>query len=490
MNSRSKLVLGSLVLLVVACGRTDDDNNGGAGGPTSGSAGSGVAASDGKLGVGGSSLAGATGKGGSMAGGGASGVGNAASTGGSIVSEAGAGGIGRDSVPLGEGSWDTTLALTVTKATSNASISCAAASFTMHFSPSGSNLKAILGRDGAVQPGELIRSTQSSPRYSVGQALSIPTGAGCELSDIAFTELTLQAWDENGDGIADRIGGTGKAGGYFILGDQGLPVELSFTLQGVPDTTMPSLLGPSNLHPLDGVFLRTTEPVALGSSVILTGTGTGSTSYPLSGNAASNGAFGTFSSALILPFGSSWKLSATGGDLANLPFDIAALPPLAVLVDPGLFAQDGFESTPALSITGVAKIVTSVGTLSAIEGSKSLFVPQGSSATLHLARPIGASSVRFTAQILMSTSGVGFGGSDVQAGVIGGSERVGPTQALPTTPSTSTNDSLWMYAGPTQELILPLTESGADVVIRFAPPACQGLCPPARALLIDELRVE
>ena len=69
-------------------------------------------------------------------------------------------------------------------------------------------------------------------------------------------------------------------------------------------------------------------------------------------------------------------------------------------------------------------------------------------------------------------------------------ERVGPTQALPTTPSTSTNDSMWVYAGPKQEISLPLVESGADVVSRFAPLACQGLCPPPRALLIDELIVE
>jgi len=469
MNLRSKAALGSLVFLVAACGRTEDEHNGGAGGPP---------ASGGKLNVGGSGTAG-----------GASGEGNAVNTGGSVVLEAGAGGSGGDSVSLGEGSWDTALALTVTESVPNASISCPATSFTLHFSPSGSDLKAILGRDGSVQLGQLIRGTQSSPSYSVGQMLDVPTRADCNLRSIYVTELTLQAWDENGDGIADSIGGRGKASGIFIVGDAGRTVELSFTLQGVPDATKPSLLAPKNIHSLDGVRLRTTEPVALTSSVTLTDTGTGA-SHPLSAYNASDGAFGTFSSALILPFGSSWKLSATGGDLASLPFDIAALPPIAVQADPGLFAQDGFESTPTLSLTGVAELVTSVGTLPAINGSQSLLVPQGSSATLHLARPTGASSVRFTAQRLMGMSGPGGGGSDVEAGVIGGSERVGPTEALSTTPVTSTNDSVWMYAGPTQVLTLPLTESGADVVIRFAPPACQGFCPPARALLIDDLRVE
>src|SRR4051812_39228625 len=185
MKLRSKAALGALVLLLaVACGRTEDNNNGAAGGPAGGSAGSGIAGSGGKLGVGGSSLAGASGKGGSTTVGGASGEGNAANVGGSIISDTGAGGTEGDSVPLGEGSWDTTLALTVTKSAPNASISCAAASFTLHFSPSGSNLKAILGRDGAVQSGELIGGTQSSPSYSVAQALAVPTGAGCSLSSI------------------------------------------------------------------------------------------------------------------------------------------------------------------------------------------------------------------------------------------------------------------------------------------------------------------
>jgi len=479
MNSHSKAALGSLVLLVVvACGRTEDDNHGGAGGPAAGSAGSAVAAAGGKLGVAGSTTVG-----------GASGEGNAANTGGNNVSEAGAGGSDGDSVPLGEGSWDTTL--TVTQLVPNASISCAATNFTLHFSPSGSNLKAIVGRDGTVQSGELIRGTPGSPQYSVSQALAVPTRNDCNLLSIDITELTLQGRDESGDGIADSIGGSGKARGTFIVGDAGLTVQLSVTLQGVPDGTMPSLLGPSHLHPLDGVLLRATEPVALTSSVTLTDTGTGSANQLLSGNSAFDGAFGSFSSARILPFGSSWKLSATGGDLANLPFDVAALPTLDVLLDPGLFAQDGFESTPALSLTGVAQIVTSVGTLPAISGSQSLFVPQGSSVTLHLARPSAASSVRFTAQRLSSMSGPVFlVGSEVEAGVIGGSERVGVAEAIPTAPSTSTNDSMWMYAGPKQEISLALTESGADVVIRFAPLACQGLCPPPRALLIDDLRVE
>jgi hypothetical protein len=480
-----------VLLVMAACGRTDDENHGNnGGGPAGGSAGSSGGAAGGKAGFGGSAPGGASGKGGSTTDGGASGEGNAGNAGGSAGSDAGAGGTGSDFVPLGESSWDTTLALRVTKQDPTGSVHCTATSFTLHFSPAGSNLKVIGGRDGSVLKGELLRGTQSSPSYSVTDALPVPTRGDCNLNGIDITELTLQASDETGDGVADGIAGSGKARGNFILGDQGFTAELSFTLQGVPDSTKPSLLAPSNPHPLDGTRLRTTEPVALSSSVTLTPSGAGGASEPLTGYTATDGAFGTFSSPRILPFGSTWKLSATGGDLANLPFDSAALPSLAVLADPGVFAEDGFEGTPAVTLTGNANIVTSVGTLPAITGSKSLFVPSGSSATLHLARPIGANSVHFTGRVLTTVSGATVGGPDVEAGVIGGSLRVRPTQALPSTPTTSTNDSKWLYAGPAQEITLPLTESGTDVAIRVTSLGCMGICPPAGAFLIDDLRVE
>jgi len=404
--------------------------------------------------------------------------------------EGGEGGAAAGSVTLGEGSWNTTLALTITKSVGTSSIKCTAAAFTLHLSPSGNALKAISGADGSVLVGGLVSDTQSEHTYSVSQALPVPTRGDCDLSSINITELTLQASDADGDGTADGITGKGKANGMMILGDQGFTVELSFNLEGVPDATKPSLLLPSNPHPLDGVLLRTSEPVALTSSVTLTSTGTDGESQLLSGNTASNGAFGNFSSAVILPFGSSWKLSATGGDLANLPFDIAALPPLAVLADPGVFAQDGFESAPALTLTGDAKIVASVGSVSANTGSKSLFVPPDSSASLHLVRGSGASSVRFSVRPLTMDSGGTASNLFAEAGVIGGKMRVRPAQPLVNTPSTTTSDGLWKYAGPKQDVTLPLTESGTDVAIRIAMPVCRGFCPPTQALLIDDLRVE
>jgi len=483
-NLRVKSAIGVVGLLVaVACGRTRDeggDPQGGAGSEPGAGGQSPAAGSGGKLDAGGS------GKGESQA------TGGLAGTGGSTVSDghAGEGGAEGDSIPLAESSWNTSLALTVTKSAGIVNINCAATGFTLHVSPSGSNLKAIIGGVGFVQPGELIGDSAGAPTYSVSRALPVPASSECDLESIELTQLALRASDADGDGTADRIGGRGKANGRVVVGDQGFTAELSFTLEGVPDTTQPTLVAPSNPHPLDSVLLRTTEPIALTSSVTLTSTGTTSADQPLSGYTAGNGAFGYFSTPVILPFGSSWKVSATGGDLANLPFDIEALPPIAVLADPGLFAQDGFENTPALTLGGDAKIVTSVGTMGAITGNKSLFVPPDASASLHLARASGTSSVRFTVQSLMNDSGTTVSGLLAEAGVIGGSVRVRYDQPIMSTPSTDTSDNTWKYAGPKQEVTLGLTESGSDVVIRFATPVCRGLCPPARALLIDDLRVE
>ena len=484
-------VLGLFV--VVACGRTEDGGNdprGGSGGqPHVGGQGSGGA----NGGVGGKAGAGGSGTGGSTTGGHA-GKGGAPNTGGIVDDAGGEGGAGGgtegDSVPLGESSWNTTLALTITKSVGITTITCNSSNFTLHVSPSGNDLKVISGADGAVLVGEFAGDGKSNPSYFASPAVPVPAHGDCQLQSMTISQLALHASDADGDGTADGIDGTGKASGTMIVGDVGYTAELDFTLKGVPDTTKPSLSVPSNQHPLDNVALLATEPVAVNSSVTLMSTGAASATPLLSGYPTSSGAFGRFYSSLILPFGSSWKVNATGGDLANLPFDIAALPPIAVLADPGLFAQDGFESTPALTLTGAAKIVTSVGTIPAIAGSKSLFVPPNSSATLHLSRASAASSVRFTAQGLMSTSGGTAPSSYAMAGVIGGLERVGPTQSLANTPSTNTSDSAWPSAGPKQEVTLLLTESGPDVVIRFAPMACQGFCPPQQALLIDDLRVE
>jgi hypothetical protein len=272
-----------------------------------------------------------------------------------------------------------------------------------------------------------------------------------------------------------------------IQGDVALTNQLTFALHGVPDTHAPTLIPPTSLHPLDGVRVLASEPVTAASTVTLKGA---ATDVALDGNTASDGALGSFSSSVVLPFGSSWEIAVTGADLVGLPFKASGLSPIQVLADPGVFAQDGFESAPKVLLVGNAAIVSGIGNVPAISGSKSLFVPPTGTATLHLARLAGKNSVRFTAQSLSSANGVGSGVPPVQAGVYFGRSRVGASAPTTTGASSPTGDATWGYAGPKQDYALTLSENECDVVVLISPPGCFGFCPLPQAILLDDLRVE
>jgi hypothetical protein len=301
--------------------------------------------------------------------------------------------------------------------------------------------------------------------------------------------LALTARDDDGDGIADRLEGQGQAQGSVIRGDQGFTVNLDFKLSGLPDVQRPSLIVPTPLHPLDGVQVVASEPVALTCTLSLSDAATPANQVALTGYTASNGALGRFSSPMVLPFGSTWNLVAKGADLAGLSF-ITPTTAVKLLADPGLFAQDGFETAPRALLSGTAAVVSHVGTLSALTGTQSLFVAPGSSATLHLAGSQPLSHVRFSTRTLSTVSGFSAGTPPLAIATIGGSQRLmipnRPTAAAP----TATGDSTWPYAAPQQDYDLPLLEAGTDVVIRIAPSYCVGLCPTLQAVLLDDVVVE
>lgn len=502
MKWRSKASLSLIAaLIVVACGRVADDedsagtggaaNSGGAGGHAEGggvpgSGGSGAVSSGGKIAATGGTLTtgGSIGKGGTPGSGGTALGGS--STGGVVVwgGEAGAGGRPGDYVPLGKGSWNIDMELSVI-APSTAGISCKSASFTMHLEPDGAGLDVISGRDGSVLTGKLARFSQVTPSYRTNGALAFPSKGDCAVSSIGVTELDLRGWDEDFDGIADSLDGGGKASGMVIQGDLGVTFQLGFGLHGVPDTRAPTLNVPASIHPLDGVVLSANEPLALTSTATLT---SAEGKVPLTGYPQDEGALGTFSTPVILPFGSTWSIDAVGSDLEGLAF-AAATAQVKVIADPGLFAQDGFETAPKALLSGAAQLVERIGNLPAIAGTQSLLVPPNSGATLHLARATGVSKLLLTVQSLASSSAAG-GTLPVEVGVIGGSEHFRTVIVTSSSVQTMTGDATWAYAGGKQEVTLPISEPGTDVVIRFAPSSCAGFCPPPQAMLIDDLRVE
>lgn len=496
----------ALLLVAAACGRvTEDggDETGGLGGalPMGGQSGTGgtlASGGSGALGSGGkiaptggvSSSGGSTSTGGKLGSGGAIYTGGTTAKGGTTSSGgfqggvAGVGGVPGEYVPIGVSSWDVEMGVTVTG--TPALPTCKSANFTLHIERNGSGLSVLSGRNGSVMPGEFVFVSGPDPSYKSSDLATLPSYGDCAVPSIQVSTVTLQGWDSDFDGRADWIEGAGKGTATQIQGDLGVSASLSFWLYGEPDTHQPTLLPPATVQPLDGVRLAASEPVALASSVTLK---QGATAVLLDGYTASDGAFGVFSSPVVLPFGSTWQIAATGADLAGLPFG-AANTAVNVLAEPGFFAQDGFENAPKVALTGNAAIVSAVGTLPAITGTKSLLVPPSARATLHLARPTGANNVRFTVQMLSSSNGVGGGAPPIQAGVVFGTERVNASAPTTTGASSATGDATWGYAGPKQTQSLALTESGSDVVVVVAPAGCFGFCPVPQAVLLDDLRVE
>ncbi|HET9955251.1 MAG TPA: hypothetical protein VFQ61_12140, partial [Polyangiaceae bacterium] len=342
-------------------GKTGVTLTGGAGGGSSGSGGSGGAgrggtagttgitlvtggsSSGGRTSAGGAAGQGAAPSGGSAGKGGAGGAGGTTVAGGSI-GWAGAGGdwgdVG-DYVALRESSWNVRLAMNVAPV-STYPVSCPKAEFTLHVKPVGDTLEVISGRNGSVMTGQLLRTPRLETTYGLGDQLGFPTRGECTFSTIGIKEIALWGWDENADGQADSIAGEGKAQAMFIMGDVGITVQMTFRLTGNPDTAPPTILPPSELHPLDGVMLTASEPLSLKSGAGLNSE-TGAARVPLTANVTDDAAIGSFSSARILDFGSRWRVTANGSDLAGLPFDQALTPSAVVLSDPGVFAQDGFE---------------------------------------------------------------------------------------------------------------------------------------------------
>jgi hypothetical protein len=211
---------------------------------------------------------------------------------------------------------------------------------------------------------------------------------------------------------------------------------------------------------------------------------------PLKDTNVDGAALGWVSSPFIPPFQTAWTVSGTGADLGGLPIDFTSTAAVQVLADPGLFAQDGFESPPKMAITGDVKLVSGVGTLPPLAGAQSLLIPPNTSATFHLARPAATSVVRLSLQRLTNVNYMSGSGAPIEAGIIGGTFHVtGPLGAVMGTP-TPTGDATWPYAAAKEEIKIELTESGPEVVVRVAPYGCNGLCPPPQAFLIDDLRIE
>ncbi|HET9932052.1 MAG TPA: hypothetical protein VFQ35_15220 [Polyangiaceae bacterium] len=232
--------------------------------------------------------------------------------------------------------------------------------------------------------------------------------------------------------------------------------------------------------------LIASEPLAVTSVVSLV---KGEESVPLQpqvGGAPPS--IATFQTGNFLPFGSTWQVQATGEDLAGLPITTAE--PVVVSTDPGVFAEDGFEAKPSMAVEGGVALVSQVGGVPALSGSQSLLMHSDAVVLFHLSRRAGATAVRFTAQMFsMNADSVSL--PSIVAGVIGESKYLQVRSTPSDSPVVPTMDPSLAYAGPKQEVLLPIGEDGSDIALKIQMRMkCSTFCTDSRALLIDDLRVE
>lgn len=409
---------------------------------------------------------------GGTSGGGSGGSAGIAGSGGS-VGGGGVGGVG-GGVPLDPSSWDVQVKV---ERTSDPLLSfvpeCASFAFTARAEPSGDGADLIMGRNGEIFEETIVRTDDF---YSVTEPLLVPS-SDCLSTSIAFTTLSLSALDLDGDGKGDLLSGGGQGYAEVFSGDIVDRYELNFELSGTPDRTAPRVK--LELNTDGSIVAHASEPLAQGAVVRLVGTST----VELPASSAPKTPI-TFVSSANLPFSGEWKLEVAAKDLAGL--SAVGMGTLSTLPDPGVFAADGFEGPLAAKLDGGAKVVSGVGDIPAISGSKSLFVPRVSQATLHLARTGDHLRLKARALSTYAETQVLFA---ITAGVIGGTQRVSPMPVSGIAMS-ATGDTDYAYASDPLLIDLTLNEPGDDVLVTITPHGDCPFCPEYAALLIDDLRIE
>ncbi|MEO6602675.1 MAG: hypothetical protein ABIQ16_22515 [Polyangiaceae bacterium] len=387
---------------------------------------------------------------------------------------------------LNASAWDVTVVATPT-ATDPAPQDSPKSPVTFHFTldliGEPTNLWGALSRSGTAVGFSLARGTDGS--LSLGDT----TGATLQLGGfdnsimaITFDTLTLSA------GSALVGGGAGKVN--YSCGDCSYDEAVAFTLSGEPDHSAPQLSVPSvAVNPLDRVSLPVSEALP-SANLALSGTSSIQLDFVPSQSEPREVIHSLpmhFETAQILPFSGAWNIIGEAKDFANHALDLGDAR-LTTLADPGIFVADGFESSTVLTAFGTGTVIDARRGLPIPSGSHALLLEPGTSATFHLRRSVGQHQVTATVIELSKIDGATPWGA-FEAGVIGGTERA-TLRWGSSLPATPTSDSAWPNAGPVTHASATLTDTGSDVVVRLAPAICLGLCPPAGALILDDLKVE
>jgi len=427
---------------------------------------------------------GGAGRGGSVGGGGVGGA-NVGGRGGQAGVElnvsGGLGGLGSTEPQLLlESAWDVSVAAQLTDDPKSPPT---VLELTLVVLDDGGALTGMLSRDGQVVTFPLAR--ENGVRAGLGQTdsgLRVRVSGRYPLTGLTLKTLTLSAFDDDKDGIADRLVGTGAGALEESCGDCYYNKPVDVRLSGKPDRTPPNLAQLAPLNPIDVLTVSTSE--ALKSATLAL---SGSSAVPLSADNALTPLI-TFSTPAVLPFSGTWTITGAGQDFAGHMLDLSSTT-FTTLADPGIFAQDGFETEPKAELSSGCKWVDASSGLPIPNGSRALLLPPGNVATFHLRRSAASSTV--SARVVALGNGDDQGAwLQFETAVIDGQERSAEFSTLEVgTLSTSAAD--WSRASAAKTVQLPLKEPGSEVVVRLTAQACTGgPCPVPGAVLVDELKLE
>lgn len=356
----------------------------------------------------------------------------------------------------------------------------------------GQPVTALLANYKGTVDGVLVRT-------DAGLSLSEPADLPYEFGDpdpfsapgIFWDTLQLVLEDQDGDGNADVVTGTGSGVLHYVLGDVEYESAFMATLYGDHDVTPPTLriVGNSEgLHVLEGLRVVASEPLQPGSTARAW---LGDTPIELAAFPASGKYVRSFSSSAVLPFDADLRveIDPVPQDLAGLVAESGELT-ARTMAGPALFAEDGFEGDP-LALVGQADVVTGVGTLPAIAGARSLLVEPGDALTMRIPLTGGETQLRFRARMLIEGTSYGCATHEMRVGAQGITGLTRIDVGLRDVPVETTGDASWMTAGPIGEVEVPIPAGAAGEVVFdiYDTPPFAPTCP-AVAYLIDDLRAE
>lgn len=358
-----------------------------------------------------------------------------------------------------------------------------------HFVNGPSGLEVVIGSDGYA--------TRS--RLDV-HADKLELGGGLEIHD----DSDERAWtSENGIFIENlelcvepprdssgRLRGTGSllvvANGDDYFDQWEDPVDFDV---GV-DTLAPSFPTEMRLRPLEPELIPLSEPVALGAEAAVS-----ASPAPSLDPVVMAGTVVGFRVPIVLPLGFDSAVTASAHDLAGLRLDSSLR--VSTDADPGVQAQDGFESElHAIDYGYPAELAKGSR---ALEGSSSLFLPAGADTVLHLTRPSSSAKLLrlelLPEPFLLQTSV----NIVVRAGVVGGTNI--ESFSIPFAADWSLEGPLGAAgaggaggagAGSADAIAveLELRDAGDDVLVSISTPWIEESASAAVAAVIDRLRIE